>query len=170
MANTLNCAATAPGYHLAEIERGVFGEASKIREEVEELLDAEAQGVRLMALVELSDLVGAVEGYAARQHPGHDLTRLLDCVPEAVASVEDAADSLVEADAKKEVGSALAATVALLGAIELRLTARYPGFTMADLRAMSAVTQRAFRNGRRSPSPGPHRDGGSLLPLSGGQV
>ncbi len=53
-----------PGYHLRKIPRGTFGETSKIREELDELDDALAQGVRIMALCELSDLYGAVEAVA----------------------------------------------------------------------------------------------------------
>lgn len=55
-----------PGYHLREIPRGVLGETSKIREELEELEDAEAQGVRLMAMVEMADLYGALQARAAK--------------------------------------------------------------------------------------------------------
>lgn len=82
------------GYHLAKITAGVFGEDSKIYEEVDEFADALDQGVALMALVELSDLIGAIEGWLAKYHPS---------------------------------------------------------ITIDDLRAMSDVTQRAFRAGHRQP-------------------
>ena len=52
-----------PGYHTREIKRGVLGTSSKIREELEELEDAEDQGVKVMALVELSDMIGAIDSY-----------------------------------------------------------------------------------------------------------
>ena len=58
-----------PGYHLREIAKGVLGDTSKIREELEELEDALAQGARIMALVELSDLVGAVEAFLGKHFP-----------------------------------------------------------------------------------------------------
>lgn len=58
-----------PGYHLTKIARGEFGEVSKIVEEAAELADADRQGVKIMALVELSDLIGAIDGYLARHHP-----------------------------------------------------------------------------------------------------
>jgi hypothetical protein len=64
------------GYHLADIRRGTFGEADKLSEEVAELVDAEAQGSRVMALVELSDLYGAMEGYLARHYPGFTMADL----------------------------------------------------------------------------------------------
>jgi len=58
------------GYHLTEIPKGTFGESSKILEEVLELRDSEAQGCRLMALMELADVVGAVTGYLRKYYPG----------------------------------------------------------------------------------------------------
>lgn len=64
-------------YHLAEIPRGVYGEVSKIEEELAELKDAIAQGNRIMALVELSDLVGAVEGILIQHYAGIDLADLI---------------------------------------------------------------------------------------------
>jgi len=58
-----------PGYHVRPIPRGELGEASKVREEVEEFMDAVEQGVSVMALVELADLMGAVKGYLEKHHP-----------------------------------------------------------------------------------------------------
>lgn len=52
------------GYHLRNIQKGVLGQPSKIREELEELEDAIEQNVKIMALVELSDLYGAVKAMA----------------------------------------------------------------------------------------------------------
>lgn len=59
----------AIGYHKAKITRGVFGEDTKIFEEIDEFADALDQGVQIMALVELSDLIGAIEGWLAKHHP-----------------------------------------------------------------------------------------------------
>jgi phosphoribosyl-ATP pyrophosphohydrolase len=81
-----------PGYHLRSIRKGVVGEPSKIFEEAEEFMDAVRQNVDVMALVELSDLVGAIELYLEKYHSS---------------------------------------------------------MSLADLKAMSDVTQRAFKNGRR---------------------
>jgi hypothetical protein len=39
---------------------------SKIREELEEAEDAEAQGIDLMVLLELADILGALKGVANR--------------------------------------------------------------------------------------------------------
>lgn len=51
------------GYHKTKIAKGVLGHASKIREEYEEFVDAYEQGNPVMELVELSDLIGAIEAY-----------------------------------------------------------------------------------------------------------
>jgi DNA-directed RNA polymerase subunit RPC12/RpoP len=60
---------TLPGYHVRTIERGELGEPSKIFEEVEEFRDSLEQDVSVMALVELSDLMGAIAAYLEKYHP-----------------------------------------------------------------------------------------------------
>lgn len=67
------------GYHLTDIEKGVLGDSSKIMEELLELQDAENQGCKVMALVELSDLIGAVKAYLKKHYPDiemHDLATM----------------------------------------------------------------------------------------------
>lgn len=56
------------GYHLIKIEKGVLGEFSKIREEFEELEDANKQSNKVLELVELCDLLGAIEAYANKNN------------------------------------------------------------------------------------------------------
>ena len=65
------------GYHVAKINRGTFGEADKIKEECDEFIDALEQGVDIMALVELSDMIGAVNGYLKKYHPSISLKDLV---------------------------------------------------------------------------------------------
>jgi len=65
------------GYHKIEIARGEFGEISKIREECDELLDAEEQGAKIMILCELSDILGAIDGYVKKHHPEITMNDLL---------------------------------------------------------------------------------------------
>jgi len=52
------------GYHIRKITKGKYGEVSKIREELEELEDAMEQNNKILALVELSDLYGAIKAVA----------------------------------------------------------------------------------------------------------
>lgn len=66
-----------PGYHITAIPKGIIGESSKILEEVLELQDAELQNTSIMALVELSDMIGAIEHYLARHHPSVSLDDLI---------------------------------------------------------------------------------------------
>lgn len=49
-------------FHQVAIEKGEYGKLSKIKEELDEAIDAQNQGNDLMLLIELSDIVGAVEG------------------------------------------------------------------------------------------------------------
>lgn len=56
------------GYHVNTITKGVLGESSKLREEIEELIDAEEQGAKIMALLELADLYGAIEAYLEKHY------------------------------------------------------------------------------------------------------
>lgn len=53
-------------YHLEPIPKGVFGEVSKIEEELLELKDAIKQDNKIMIGCELSDLYGAVREYASK--------------------------------------------------------------------------------------------------------
>lgn len=57
------------GYHLKKITKGVFGEFSKIKEEVQELEDALNQQSSIMAIMELSDLYGAMRGLLKTKFP-----------------------------------------------------------------------------------------------------
>ncbi len=64
------------GYHKNEIKRGKIGELSKVYEEIEEVKDAEEQGVEIMVLLELSDALGAIELYLEKHHPSLTLEDL----------------------------------------------------------------------------------------------
>lgn len=74
------------GYHVTKIEKGEIGEASKILKEVHELIDAQKQGCKIMELVELADLYGAMESYMNAYHPEvgmHDLKKMSDITKRA---------------------------------------------------------------------------------------
>ncbi len=58
------------GYHKRIIQKGKIGEFSKIEEEIQELFDAREQNIKVMELIELSDLLGAIEAYVKK----YDLT------------------------------------------------------------------------------------------------
>lgn len=56
------------GYHKNKIPRGEFKEFSKIREEFLEAEDALEQDNKVMLLVELCDLIGAIESYCESKY------------------------------------------------------------------------------------------------------
>jgi phosphoribosyl-ATP pyrophosphohydrolase len=60
----------AVGYHKTKIRKGVLGTTSKLQEELDELVDAEEQGVKILIHCELADLYGALQAIAAH----YDLT------------------------------------------------------------------------------------------------
>jgi hypothetical protein len=55
------------GYHQQQIPKGVVGEVSKIQEEYSEFLDAHEQDNPVMELVELADLIGAIDLYTKKK-------------------------------------------------------------------------------------------------------
>lgn len=67
----------AKGYHLDDIPRGKLGESSKVYEECLEFIDAEKQGVKLMVLQELSDLILVIRQYLEKHYPGITLEDLV---------------------------------------------------------------------------------------------
>lgn len=54
------------GYHNRIIFKGKYGEFSKIEEEMDELKNAMEQKNKILAICELSDLLGAIEEFALK--------------------------------------------------------------------------------------------------------
>jgi hypothetical protein len=65
------------GFHLNDITKGVVGEFSKIKEEFQEAEDAFEQGNKMLLLIELSDMVGAIERFLNKQIPGLQIEDLV---------------------------------------------------------------------------------------------
>ncbi len=68
-------------YHQHEIPKGEVGEFSKIKEECLELEDAVGQKNKIMVLIELSDLIGAIKLYVASYYGNisiKDLEKMAD--------------------------------------------------------------------------------------------
>jgi uncharacterized protein YabN with tetrapyrrole methylase and pyrophosphatase domain len=53
-------------FHEVEVTNGVYGELSKVQEELDEAEDAEKRGQDLLLLIELSDVIGACAGVAEK--------------------------------------------------------------------------------------------------------
>lgn len=86
IADLLQGSEARPGYHLRDIPRGKVGEASKVLEEALEFVDACEQGCDVMALLELSDLQGAVRAWLQNRHPTiavNDLDRMAEITARA---------------------------------------------------------------------------------------
>lgn len=58
----------ATGYHTKNIDKGVIGEFSKIREEFEELEDAYNQDDNVLMICELTDLIGSIEEFSIKKY------------------------------------------------------------------------------------------------------
>ena len=65
------------GFHIAKIEKGVYGEWSKVEEEIEEIIDALSQNIKPMLLIELCDCLGAVKAYYNLTTPESQYSELL---------------------------------------------------------------------------------------------
>lgn len=145
--------AREPGYHLRPIQKGVVGEASKIREEAEEFIEALEQGVAVMALVELSDLIGAIQSFLFKEFPGSSYD--IDCFDQPTKTIisgtsDDIMLSVEELVALIEAGYGFDAALSnVIYAIETYLGRNHPSIGIPDLIKMAAVTRRAFKNGRR---------------------
>lgn len=78
------------GYHLKPIPKGEYGDVSKIEEEIHELRDAIEQGNKVMALVELSDMVAAIKGVLDKHYGGvinlNDLIKMAEATDRAFKS------------------------------------------------------------------------------------
>jgi hypothetical protein len=76
------------GYHKRKIEKGTLGEHTKIVEEFNEWNDALDQGNVVMELIELSDLLGAIEAYTKKNH-NIDLPDLIRMTRATQSAFED---------------------------------------------------------------------------------
>lgn len=80
------------GYHIKNIPKGRYGEVSKVAEELAELEDAISQGNKVMALVEMSDMICAIDGLLKNQVNGEvtleDLVKMARATQSAFASGE----------------------------------------------------------------------------------
>lgn len=77
----------AYGYHTKVIQKGELGQLSKIQEELDEAKDAMNDNNKVMALVELSDMIGAMKAFLKRYYGDHvtirDLERMANATERA---------------------------------------------------------------------------------------
>lgn len=144
------------GYHIKEIQKGQLGEQSKIYEEALELQDAIEQDCRIMQLVEMSDLVGAVE-YFAIKHDVLDIENfknLLNSLTYARVDFDNSEIGHLLQTIEKYPEDKDSITLEnwmskILLSLHYFLNKYHSGYTLEDLYKMSKITERAFVNGRR---------------------
>lgn len=139
-----------PGYHLTEINKGVYGQYSKVAEEMEEILDALEQDCAIMVIVEMSDMMGAMEAYY--ENFADLLTQVsfgwdYGWVPE---SPDFAADLQTDFECLNAEPDNIEYLYSVLQAVKNYLM-RF-NMTFVDLQKMNHITKRAFINGRRTVS------------------
>jgi hypothetical protein len=139
-----------PGYHITVIDKGIYGEFSKVVEEFQELQDAWNQHCHIMALVEYSDLLGAMEAYYGNE----DFTNYLitaNLVADRESEIPYIDNDIVIAfaqltDNPKDKNL-------IVGFLELTIHfLKTYNLSHNDLMIMSSITKRAFINGRRTVS------------------
>ena len=138
-----------PGYHLTEIKKGTIGELSKIVEELKEFKDAQYQSAKIMILVELSDLIGAIDLYN-KKYKVCNLHKILEkkfTYDADKSSAESLISFINKIESKKEI---LEEDIEdIIYNVNSYLVKNIKGITIKDLSIMSNITQRAFVNGRR---------------------
>ena len=141
------------GYHLYDIPKGVLGEYSKVIEEFEEFQDALEQDAAIMAIIELSDLVGAAKYYYFEQGEkarwqeviAHIYTR--DGVKALPVDSTDLFEAFRLTLDMKKINHWDKLDLFLY---EVDGYVRAYNLTIRDLIRMSSITERAFISGRRT--------------------
>lgn len=136
------------GYHILNIKKGIPGKASKVIEESFEFLDAENQKCKLMCLIELSDLLGALRLFFESKNLCFSNLQPLSsplCFPENIIYMskllnEDLSDKDILLIAQKLIDY-------ISGYIKHHFN---NSITYNDLLIMSDITTRSFKNGYRS--------------------
>lgn len=140
------------GYHLKVIKRGTLGDFSKVEEEFEEFLDAHEQKCTIMALVELSDLVGSLKHYYAKHNKGYDKSEWDEVlhyysIPRTYdthCSFDQLVESFRQCQNKEDNTLSLSIFLNLLNNY-----LRAYNLNINDLISMSEITERAFVSGER---------------------
>lgn len=138
-----------PGYHLTEIKKGINGTVSKIEEEIFELVDALDQKAKIMALIELSDLVGAIELYCKKEEINFYLPFFADIDVLYEVNIPDFLEITRLLNISETKDQKLELTKKLINLIDVYTINNFKGLDIKDLVIMKDITKRAFENGRR---------------------
>jgi len=139
------------GYHIRNIPKGIVGEFSKVSEEFLEFEDAVEQTSVVMALVELSDLIGAIEAFLAtnqKEKLFNDLIlKFTNDTSYHVINFSDLKESFSELENFVKLGDYSKFENFLK---DLNSYVKQYNLSMSDLYTMSQITKRVFVNGYRS--------------------
>lgn len=139
------------GYHLYTITKGQLGKYSKVIEEFTEFTDAIEQDCSIMALVELSDLIGSIKSYFYENNKetiwNKSITNLLENKYQILPV--DYADLLESFDLTRQINhiNHWERLVAFIEEID-HYVHQY-NLSIRDLIRMSHITERAFTSGQR---------------------
>lgn len=140
------------GYHLYNIPRGELGQFSKISEEFLEFTDALDQNCHVMALVELSDLMGSIKCYYKAHNQQNEFDSIVSSVqnqpqnkPVDFFDLEENFLILNSASPENKWSKFE------LFISELHQYVKKYNLTLQDLMVMAQITERVFVNGYRTP-------------------
>jgi hypothetical protein len=145
-----------PGYHRRPIPKGVYGQISKVHEEMLECEDAHSQHNPVMLIQELSDLVGAVMGWLDSHNLSiQDILRPRGTV--RVTQWQAVLEKFEQARYYVNKAKLIFDLGVVLRWIEIYIS-QY-NLTLQNLIQMAVATRRAFLAGHRRPNPGDAHDG-----------
>lgn len=81
---------------------------------------------------------------------GYHTTHIQKGVLGDISKIQEELSELIDAHLQGNRIMVLAEAADLYGALEAFIVAKFPGFTMEEIRKMSDATKRAFQSGRRS--------------------
>lgn len=138
------------GYHLRDIPKGVLGNFSKVEEEFEEFIESFfEQKCLIMAFVELSDLIGALEHYYQHQHLLYFNQYLASFILEYSYAKECSKELFVSEFIKLKNNPNSIKDLSEFLTLLSNFMQQY-NMNLDDLRSMTKVTQRAFSSGERT--------------------
>lgn len=144
-------------YHLRHIEKGTLGEWSKVEEELEEFLEALEQNASIMAVLELSDMYGALnlfclehykltfESIFKNEYKSYSFSSISPTTSETIRDAIRDMNIYLVLGIKQQLEH-LATIHVLLD----RYVDKCYMLDVEDLKIMATITARAFKSGHRT--------------------
>lgn len=144
-------------YHLRHIPKGTLGEWSKVEEELDEFLEALEQNAAVMALIELSDLYGAVDVFctmhynrtlqaiAKNEYKSYTFTNISPTTADTIRDAIRDMNVYLALGIKQQLEH-----IATIYVLLDRYVDRTYLLGVEDLQTMAFITARAFKSGSRT--------------------